>query len=24
MRWLTTHIKRTDAQLLPCVKGNVS
>jgi len=21
MRWLTTHIKRTDTQLLPCVKG---
>jgi hemerythrin len=21
MRWLTTHIKRTDAQLAPCVKG---
>lgn len=24
MRWLTTHIKRTDAQLAPCVKGVVS
>ena len=24
MRWLTNHIKRTDAQLLPCVKSSAS